>query len=290
MAAAGPDIFRIPYCRQIDRIIDMAIDEDVGHGDITTEHLGLSGQHGTGVVLARERVVLAGLELVETVFHRIDPALAVSLEYADGETAEDGAAVATISGSLSSLLIGERTALNFLQRMSGIATHVRQYADALKGSPVRLVDTRKTVPGWRVLDKYAVRVGGAHNHRMGLYDGVLIKDNHIAAVGGIAPAVDRIRKNVSHLVRIEVEAATISEVAAALSAEADIIMLDNMSNSEITEAVALVNGRALLEVSGRVDRDRIEFLASAGIDIVSIGALTHSARFVDLSMEVGCRL
>ena len=290
MVAAESDIFRIPFCRQIDRIIDMAIDEDVGHGDITTEHLCLSGKHGMGVILARERVVLAGLELVEKVFQKIDPGLAVSFEYVDGETADDGAVVATISGSLSSLLIGERTALNFLQRMSGIATHVRQYADALKGAPVRLVDTRKTVPGWRVLDKYAVMVGGAHNHRMGLYDGVLIKDNHIAAVGGIAPAVDRIRKRVSHLVRIEVEAATISEVEEALAAGADIIMLDNMTNAEITDAVALVNGRALLEVSGRVDRGRIEFLAAAGIDLVSIGALTHSARFVDLSIDVSCRL
>ncbi|MFO8111817.1 MAG: carboxylating nicotinate-nucleotide diphosphorylase [Desulfosalsimonadaceae bacterium] len=279
---------RIPFCRHVARIIEMAIDEDVGHGDITTECLDLGEQQGQGEIRAKERLVLAGLDLVGRVFQKIDPAIVARTPYNDGDIVDAGTTVLTAKGSMAGLLIGERTALNFLQRLSGIATHVRQYADILADSPVRLVDTRKTVPGWRVLEKYAVRVGGAYNHRMGLYDGVLIKDNHIAAAGGISPAVFRIRKKVSHLVRVEVETSTLSEVEEAMSAGADVIMLDNMADSEIEAAVALVKGRALLEVSGRVDRDRIAFLAATGIDIISSGALTHAARFVDLSMDVGC--
>ncbi len=278
---------QIPFCRHVERIVDMAIDEDVGHGDITTECLDLGGQQGWGKIRAKERLVLAGLDLVGRVFQKIDPAIVAHTQYEDGDIVDAGTTVLTAKGKMAGLLIGERTALNFLQRLSGIATHVRQYADILPDSPVRLVDTRKTVPGWRVLEKYAVRVGGAYNHRMGLYDGVLIKDNHIAAAGGISPAVSRIRKKVSHLVRVEVETSTIAEVDEALSAGADVIMLDNMADSEIEAAVALVNGRALVEVSGRVDRDRIAYLCATGVDIISSGALTHAARFVDLSMDVG---
>ncbi len=278
---------RLPFCRQVECILDMAIDEDIGHGDITTECLDFGGQQGWAEIRAKERLVLAGLEMVGRVFQKIDPAIVAQSHFEDGDIVEAGTTVLTAKGNMAGLLIGERTALNFLQRLSGIATHVRQFADILSDSPVRLVDTRKTVPGWRVLEKYAVRVGGAYNHRMGLYDGVLIKDNHIAAAGGISSAVSRIRKKVSHLVRVEVETSTLSEVEEALSAGADVIMLDNMTDSDIAAAVDIVNGRALLEVSGRVDRDRIAYLAATGIDIISSGALTHAARFVDLSMDVG---
>lgn len=277
---------RIPFCHQVDHIIEMAIDEDVGHGDITTSYLGLSGQTGQGGIIAKERLVLAGLELVGRVFESIDPEMIVYGDYADGDFVDEGTRVLTVEGDMAALLIGERTALNFLQRMSGIATHVRKYVDILTGYPVRLVDTRKTVPGWRVLEKHAVRAGGAYNHRMGLYDGVLIKDNHIAAAGGISEAVGRIRGNVSHLVRIEVETATLAEVEEALAVGADTIMLDNMTDSEITAAMSLINGRAMVEVSGRIEQDRLEHLVSTGVDIISSGALTHGARFVDLGMDV----
>lgn len=277
---------RIPYSLHIDRLVNMAIEEDVGHGDITTEHLGLCGKQGRGEIVAKENLVLAGVEMVGRVFEKIDPAVAVHCEYADGDAVDAGTPVISVAGDMAALLLGERTALNFLQRMSGVATHVRRYADLLTQTSVRLVDTRKTVPGWRVLEKHAVRAGGAHNHRMGLYDGVLIKDNHIIAAGSIANAVDRIRENVSHLVRIEVEVTNFGEVEEALAAGVDIIMLDNFADSEIPAAVARVKGRALVEVSGGVNRERIEYLVSTGVDIISAGALVHAARFVDLSMAI----
>lgn len=277
---------RIPYTHDVERIIEMALDEDVGHGDITTQFLDLGGLQGEGAVIAKEGLVLAGLEMVGRVFDKIGPGISVCPAYADGDFVESGATVLTASGDMAVLLTGERTALNFLQRMSGIATHVRQYADILKGFPVRLVDTRKTVPGWRVLEKYAVLAGGAYNHRMGLYDGILIKDNHIAAAGSITAAVSRIREKASHLVKIEVETSSLDEVAEALAAGVDAIMLDNMADSEIPAAVEMAGGRTLIEVSGRVDRDRLEYLAATGVDIISSGALTHAARFVDLSMDI----
>lgn len=279
-------LMRIPFSCQVDRLIDLAIDEDIGHGDITTQYLNFSGQRGQGSIIAKEALVVAGIEMPGKVFGKIDPGITVNQLFADGDLVDAGTIVLTVEGDMAALLIGERTALNFMQRMSGIATHVRVYADILSGSKVRLVDTRKTVPGWRVLEKYAVRAGGAFNHRMGLYDGVLIKDNHIVAAGGIKEAVEQIRGRVSHLVRIEVEASTLEEVNEALSAGADTIMLDNMDNPEIIAAVELVKGRAMLEVSGRVDQDRLLFLASTGVDIISSGALTHAARFVDLSMDL----
>ncbi len=277
---------QIPFSSQVDRLIELAIDEDVGHGDITTQFLDFDGQQGEGCIIAKERLVLAGLDMVWRVFKKFDQNIIVDTIYQDGDHVEAGITVLTVIGDMASLLTGERTALNFLQRLSGIATHVRKYVEILEGSPVRLVDTRKTVPGWRVLEKHAVRAGGAYNHRMGLYDGVLIKDNHIAAAGTITEAVSRIRSRVSHLIRIEVETSTIAEVEEAIGVGADVIMLDNMTDHEVPEAIALINGRAVVEVSGRVDQDRIQFLASAGVDIISSGALTHADRFVDLSMDV----
>ena len=188
-----------------DHLIDLAIAEDVGSGDITTNHLPDPLAKGRGEIVAKERIVVAGLEIAKRVFEKLEPGIVFSSNFIDGETAMPKDVIATVTGTLRTLLTGERTALNFLQRLSGIATNVRKYAQQLKEETIRLVDTRKTVPGWRVLDKYAVRVGGAYNHRMGLYDGVLIKDNHIEAFGGIANAVKQIRKQISHLIKIEIE-------------------------------------------------------------------------------------
>jgi nicotinate-nucleotide pyrophosphorylase (carboxylating) len=205
---------------------------------------------------------------------------------AEGAEVAAGDTVLRIEGPLDLLLTGERTVLNFLQRLSGIATQTRRYTAALGGKGPRIVDTRKTTPGWRSLEKYAVRTGGGHNHRMGLYDGVLIKDNHIAVSGGIAAAVAKVRARISHLVKIEVETADMDEVEAALKAGADIIMLDNMDRPQIEAAVARIAGRALVEVSGGVTLESLAELAASGVDLISIGALTHSARAVDLSMRI----
>jgi nicotinate-nucleotide pyrophosphorylase (carboxylating) len=270
----------------IDRLIDMALDEDLGSGDITTQHLIPAGAQGTARIIAKELLVICGLPVSQRVFQRVAPHIRIDSDHADGDVVNPGQIVARLTGPLAGLLAGERVALNFLQRLSGIATHVRTYAQAVTGTAVRLVDTRKTTPGWRVLEKYAVRIGGGYNHRMGLYDGVLIKDNHIAACGGIQTAVERIRTHTSHLVKIEVETTTLEEVQEALTAKADVIMLDNMDPATIKKAVALIAGRALVEVSGGVTLENLKALANTGVDIISVGALTHSARAVDLSMYI----
>lgn len=269
-----------------DHLIDLAIAEDVGPGDITTSHLPDPSARGKGQIVAKESIVLAGLEIAERTFEKFEPDVIFSSPFKDGDTVTVGDVVAEVTGSLRTLLTGERIALNFLQRMSGIATNVRTYVEALKGKKIRLVDTRKTVPGWRVLDKYAVRVGGAHNHRMGLYDGVLIKDNHIGAFGGIHRAVEHIRNQVSHFIRIEIETADLNEVRQALDAGADVIMLDNMDIEQIRKAVGVIDGRAVVEVSGRVAKGDLQRLADTGVDIVSVGALIHGAVFVDISMRI----
>jgi nicotinate-nucleotide pyrophosphorylase (carboxylating) len=199
---------------------------------------------------------------------------------------KNGRIVFSVQGKLASILKAERTALNFIQRLSGIATLTRAYVDRLEGVNVRIVDTRKTTPGWREIEKYAVKIGGGSNHRMGLYDGVLIKDNHIAAGGGIRMAVDAARKRIHHLVKIEVEVTNMVELAEALSAGADVIMLDNMTPDQIRKAVKEINSRALVEVSGGVNLENIRGLAQAGVDFISVGALTHSAKSVDMSMKI----
>ena len=270
----------------IQQLIEIALKEDIGPGDITTDHLIEPNLPGRGTIIAKEPLVVAGLEIVERVFRCLDPDAQLRSEYKDGDAVASGDTIAEVEGRLRALLSGERTALNFLQRLSGVATFVRAHVNELKGKNSRLVDTRKTTPGWRVLEKYAVRVGGAHNHRMGLYDGVLIKDNHIAACGGIKKAVDRIRADVSHLSKIEVEASNLKQVEEALEAGADVIMLDNMSLQEIQEATALIDGRAVVEVSGNVKKSLLKSLADTGADIISAGALTHSARSVDISMRI----
>jgi nicotinate-nucleotide pyrophosphorylase (carboxylating) len=269
-----------------DDLIQLALKEDIGPGDITTDNLVEPETCGKGTIVAKQELVVAGLRVAEKVFTTLDPTIDFESPFTDGDRIPVGSTVVRLAGSLSALLKGERTALNFLQRLSGIATQARDYAGEVAGTSVKLVDTRKTTPGWRVLEKYAVRVGGAYNHRMGLYDGVLIKDNHIAVSGGIANAVIKARQAISHLVKIEVETSTIEEVKEALAAGADIIMLDNMDLDQISRAVRLIDKRALVEVSGGVTRQRLRDLAQTGVDLISIGALTHSAVAVDLSMNI----
>jgi len=270
----------------VDRLIDLAIAEDIGSGDITTDSLVAPDLDGRAVVLAKEPLVLAGLQTARQVFTRFDNHIVFETAQKDGDEIQAGEIFIKLAGRLAALLKAERIALNFLQHLCGIATHVRAYMAEVGDSPVRVVDTRKTTPGWRILEKYAVRVGGAANHRMGLYDGVLIKDKHIAACGCLKPAIDRARQDISHLVKIEVEVSTLEEAKQALAAKADVIMLDNMNLKEIRQAVDLIDQNALVEVSGNVTMDRLKALAETGVDLISIGALTHAARAVDISMRI----
>jgi nicotinate-nucleotide pyrophosphorylase (carboxylating) len=267
-------------------LIDLALKEDYGSGDITTDNLIDPALSGIGEMIAKEPLVIAGIEIVKQVFNQIDPDILITANFKDGDFIQKGKTIIQLEGCMRALLIGERTALNFLQRLSGIATLVRSYVDILKNKKVRLVDTRKTTPGWRVLEKYAVRVGGGDNHRMGLYDGVLIKDNHIAACGGIQQAIEQIKNKISHLIKIEIEVSNLSEIKEAIHAGADIIMLDNMSIEQIKKAIKLIDGKAIIEVSGNVTKNELPKLADTGVDIISVGALTHSARCVDISMKI----
>ncbi len=276
----------LTFTAAVDRLMDLALEEDVGTGDITTDPLVAQESSAQATIVAKQDLIIAGLDVARRVFERLDAQIQFQSNFKDGDPVAKGQTVVALSGRLSALLVAERTALNFLQRLSGIATHVSTYVSALQDTSVRLLDTRKTTPGWRVLEKYAVRIGGGSNHRMGLYDGVLIKDNHIAACGNIATAVARIRKRVSHLVKIEVETSTLDEVQQALDAGADIIMLDNMDADRIKAAVTLINHRALVEVSGGVTLTQLTDLAQTGVDLISVGALTHSAQAVDLSMYI----
>jgi len=270
----------------IQKLIEMALMEDIGSGDITTDNLVSPDKTGKGIIVAKEPLVIAGIDIAHQVFAHLDGDISFRPSASDGDFLNPGDTAVEIEGRLCSLLKGERTALNFLQHLSGVATHVKSFVDLLENKTVRLVDTRKTTPGWRVLEKYAVRIGGAFNHRSGLFDGVLIKDNHIKACGGITKAVTKIKKNVSHLVKIEVEVTDEDEVKEALKAKADVIMLDNMDLKEIREAVKLISGKAVVEVSGMVTKKELNALAETGVDIISAGALTHSAKAVDLSMRI----
>jgi nicotinate-nucleotide pyrophosphorylase (carboxylating) len=274
------------YTSYINRLIQLALEEDLGPGDITTDNLVSPDQKGEGVIVAKEDLIIAGLDIARQVFTTIDPDINWQPQCQDGDALAPGTPVLSISGRLAALLKGERTALNFLQRLSGIATNVRTFVETVGKTRVRLVDTRKTTPGWRILEKYAVRIGGAENHRFGLYDGVLIKDNHIVAAGGVQTAITRVRRKISHLVKIEVETSDMGQVQEALAAGADVIMLDNMAIPQIQEAVRAIAGRALVEVSGGVQKKDLGTLAATGVDIISIGALTHAARCVDLSMRL----
>jgi nicotinate-nucleotide pyrophosphorylase (carboxylating) len=274
------------YAAGNEELIRLALDEDIGPGDVTTEALIEPDRAATAVILAKESLILAGLQVAQEVFTTLDPAMVFDAAFQDGDQIEDGEEIVTVQGKFQALLTGERTALNFLQRLSGISTQTRHYLDRVTGYQVRLTDTRKTTPGWRRLEKYAVKMGGADNHRFGLYDGILIKDNHIAACGGVREAVHRVRNDTTHGLKIEVEASSLNQVKEALESNVDIIMLDNMNLSNVRKAVKLIEGKALIEVSGGVTLDGLTQIADTGVDMISIGALTHAARAVDISMRV----
>lgn len=268
----------------IDRIIDTALAEDIHTGDITTLSILPQPRVMRARLIAKEPMVLSGIAVARRVFERLDPAIRFEALFADGDLLEKGTVLARIEGDAALLLQGERVALNLLQRMCGIATQTAEYVKELKGTGARVVDTRKTTPGLRVLEKYSVRVGGGTNHRTGLYDGVLIKENHIAAAGGILEAVRLARAYIPHTLKIEVETETLEQVQLALDAGADIIMLDNMTLEQMTQAVQLIAKRALVEASGGVNLQTIRGIAQTGVDIISVGALTHSVRAADISM------
>jgi nicotinate-nucleotide pyrophosphorylase (carboxylating) len=268
-----------------DDFLKSALREDVGTGDITTASCVPEDAVSRGVFRAKEAGVVCGAGLLARVFALLDGGVAVTALINDGERAAPGDVIAEISGPSRAILTGERVALNLLQRLSGIATRTAEAVARVAGTNARVADTRKTTPGLRVLEKYAVRCGGGVNHRFGLSDGVLIKDNHIAAAGGIANAVARARERVPHTLKIEVETETLAQVEEALAAKADVIMLDNMTAAQMAEAVRLIAGRALTEASGNMgDRD-LRAVAEAGVDIISVGALTHSVRALDISLK-----
>ncbi len=268
----------------LDRLIEQALLEDIHTGDITTQAVVPERRTAVARLIAKEDMVIAGLFVAERVFCRLDPAVVFSASQPEGARASRGDLLAAVQGSAADLLMGERVALNLLQRLSGVATLTSRYVEAVKGTKARIVDTRKTTPGLRQAQKYAVRVGGGHNHRLGLYDGILIKENHITAAGGIGEAIGRARAYIPHTLRIEIETETLGQVDEALAAGADIIMLDNMGLDDMRTAVGLIAGRALVEASGGVNLETVRSIAETGVDIISVGALTHSARAMDISM------
>ncbi|HOL17923.1 MAG TPA: carboxylating nicotinate-nucleotide diphosphorylase [Bacillota bacterium] len=268
----------------IKETIKNALKEDLGQGDLTTFYTVPAQARGSGRILAKETGVMAGLFVAAEVFHCVDGTLQVERLVEDGTRVRAGQPVMHISGRLQAILLAERTALNFLQRLSGIATKTALWVEAIKDYPVRLADTRKTTPGLRMLEKYAVAVGGGYNHRLALDSGILIKENHIRAAGGITAAVKAVRERAPFTVRIEVEVTDLAQLQEALAAGADIIMLDNMDIEMMRQAVAITEGRALLEASGNVTYERLVEIAATGVDIISCGALTHSFKSLDLSL------
>lgn len=266
----------------IDALITRALDEDIGGGDVTTGAIFDHGERVSAVLTAHQACVIAGMEVAARVFRRLDPDVELDNAIEDGALVEAGDTILHVEGQAQALLEAERTALNFLQHLSGIATLTREYVDAIAGTEATLLDTRKTIPGYRALAKYATHVGGATNHRMGLYDAILIKDNHIAAAGDIAEAVKRARKAD---LPVEVECDDLDQVKAALKAGADRLLLDNMEISMLKRAVKLVAGKVPLEASGKVSLNNIRAIAKTGVDFISVGAITHSAPAVDIGMD-----
>ena len=270
----------------LSRIVGLALDEDLGRGDLTTEACVDPSVQGSAALCAREPGVFCGGDVVREVYAQLDPRVSVGLLCEDGARMQPGATVLTLKGPARSLLEGERVALNFCQRMSGVATITRAFVDALPpGSKTRIVDTRKTTPGLRALERHAVRAGGGHNHREDLGAAVLIKDNHIAAAGGVGEAIDRARERAPHTSRIECEVDTLAQLEVALAHRADVVLLDNFDDASLERAVRMIDGRALVDVSGGVTLARIPQIARFGVDVISVGALTHSARAVDLGLD-----
>lgn len=272
--------------RLIDPLIELAFTEDIGIGDVTTESTVPPCQQGLGTILAKTDGVIAGLPIAQRVFEKIDSHLEFRLLVVDGDYVESMTPIARVEGSAKSILTGERTALNFLQRLSGTATLTSQFVEATAKYNVKIVDTRKTTAGWRTIQKYAVRIGGGHNHRFGLYDGVLIKDNHIVAAGGIAKAVERARAVAPHTMKIEIEVDSLDQMEEAVAAGADIILLDNMPVNFMKAAVGEIGNDALTEASGGITLDQAEAVAATGVDLISVGALTHSAMPLDIGLDL----
>jgi len=269
-----------------EHLIDLALEEDAGLGDVTSRAIFPARHRSKAVIDAKQDLVLCGLDVAARVFAKQDDRLKVKLLAADGDRVKRGALVLRVEGATASILTAERTALNFLQRLSGVATLTRRFVDAVAGTRAQIVDTRKTTPGWRALDKQAVLAGGGRNHRVDLAAGVLIKDNHVAACGGVRAAVERARAHAPHSLRVEVEVTELAQIDEALAAGAEVILLDNFAPPIVKQAVAQIARRAVIEVSGGVNLDTVRAFAEGGPDRISIGALTHSARAVDLSLEV----
>jgi nicotinate-nucleotide pyrophosphorylase (carboxylating) len=268
------------------QLIQSALEEDVGAGDVTTTAVLTGHESGAARAVAKTDMVIAGIDVFRETFLFLDPDMRFTRCREDGREVKSGGILAVLSGNLGSILTAERVALNFLQRMSGIATKTRQYVKAVRGTPARILDTRKTPPGFRMLDKYAVRIGGGLNHRFALYDGVLIKDNHITAAGGISRAVERAKEKIPHTLKVEVEVKNLDEVRESLAAGADAIMLDNMSLEAMREAVRLIGGAIPVEASGNVTLANVRQIAETGVDFISVGALTHSVSAADISLMI----
>ncbi len=274
------------YEREIQEIINTALKEDIGHQDMTTANLIPEQQQSTGRFLAKASGVVAGIKISQKVFTTLDPSISFEIIKHDGERIEVGDTIAIVKGKTASLLTGERLALNFLQRLSGVATKTSELVESIKYYKAEVVDTRKTTPGLRVMEKYAVRVGGGRNHRFGLYDGIMIKDNHIKSAGGITKAVITLRQKVPHTMKIEVEVENLLQLQEALDAGVDIIMLDNMSIEDMKTAVDITAGKALLEASGGINEANIVEVARTGVDLISTGAITHSVSSLDISFDI----
>lgn len=270
----------------IDRLIDLAIEEDIATGDVTTNSIIPAQSRSTAEMKMKADGVISGLDIARRVYERFDQDIRWEPLVKDGQAVRKGDVILRIEASYRCLLLGERLSLNILQRMSGIATETARYVRELAGTHTRLLDTRKTAPGLRMLDKIAVKDGGGTNHRMGLYDMAMIKDNHIKVAGGISQAVKAVRAQIPSDMKIEVEATNLDEVREALAAKADIIMLDNMSNEAMTEAVKIINGQAKTEASGNMSIPRLKEVAATGVDFISVGALTHSVTALDISMNI----
>ncbi|WP_459195874.1 carboxylating nicotinate-nucleotide diphosphorylase [Wukongibacter baidiensis] len=270
----------------VDEIIIKGLKEDINNIDITTDNLIEDKSISNAHMIAKEDGVIAGLPIVERVFKNIDEEVQIVFNVKDGDEVEEGTNIAEIRGKTKAILKGERLALNLLQRMSGIAKTCKKYSQIVDGYNVRIVDTRKTTPGLRILEKYAVRMGGCYNHRYNLSDAVMIKDNHIKACGGIKEAIDKIRERIPHTVKVEVEVESISGLEEAIEAGADIVMLDNMSSSEMEKAVKVAAGRVILEASGGITMERLIDVAKTGVNVISVGALTHSVKAMDISLRI----
>ncbi|CAM3692350.1 carboxylating nicotinate-nucleotide diphosphorylase [Marinicrinis lubricantis] len=278
------------FMRQLKKQIELWLDEDMGSGDVTTLSTVPRDHRSKGIIHAKQPGILCGVEAARAVFEAVDPSLAFDMRRQDGDVLQAGDIIAEIEGSSHSILAGERLALNLLQRMSGIATETSKYMDVIKHTSVRLVDTRKTTPGHRMLEKYAVQVGGGHNHRYGLYDAVMIKDNHIKASGGIPQAVASARAFIPHTMKIEVEVENFDQLTQALEAGADIIMLDNMEPAAMTEAMRRIKERSphvVVEASGGIHLGSLKAVAETGVDVISVGRLTNAVSPLDISLDLG---